>query len=174
MEPLLVLGSWPKSAEQREFGDAVAVDVGGRGPEHRPLVVDHHVAIPAGIFVPRQLGPAGGHRDDIELAVVIDVGDRHAVPAPKLVADDMRAELNRGGGRGGGGQGDGEEGSRADGNRSNDRCVFEGIYRDIHDASIDIRGERNTRNTRMRGRQGIAGNFRNLRTQLRIGAYYIS
>jgi len=42
--------------------------------------------------MPRHLGAAGGHRNDIEFAVVIDVGDRHHVSAAELVGDEVRAE----------------------------------------------------------------------------------
>ena len=58
-----------------------------------------HVALPAGVLVPDQFAHAARERDQVGLAIVIEVGDHDLVAAAEIRGDGV---LDEGGGRRGG------------------------------------------------------------------------
>jgi hypothetical protein len=86
-------------ALERDLGNAVAVDV-GHGLIHDLLRVRHdEVALPRRVLVPGELLHLQRVRDDVGLAVFVEVRDGHGIPASEVGVDIVRDEVHRAGGR---------------------------------------------------------------------------
>src|SRR5205823_7234755 len=81
-------------ALERDLGDAVAVDVGHRLVDDLLRLADDDVALPRRVLVPRELLHLQRVRDDVRLAVVVEVGDGHAVAAFEARVDVVRREFH--------------------------------------------------------------------------------
>ena len=57
--------------------------------DHTALAGGEHVALPARVFVPDQLGQAAGQRDQVGAAVVIQIGSHHLVAAFEIGGDGV-------------------------------------------------------------------------------------
>ena len=97
-------------AEDADDPDAVLGLIGEFGGEddfiahddaidHVALAGGEHVALPAGVFVPDELGQAAGQGDQVGAAVVIEVGNYDLVAAFEIGGDGVLHEDRRRGGQ---------------------------------------------------------------------------
>ncbi len=86
-------------ALERDLGNAVAVDVGDRLVDDLLRLADDDVALPRRVLVPCELLHLQRVRDDVRLAVLVEVRDGDAVAAPEARVDVVRRELDGAGRR---------------------------------------------------------------------------
>src|SRR5437016_2993812 len=81
---------------QSDFRNAISINVPNCAVDGAGNIPDNHVALPGGIFEPDQFSHSAGDRDQIRLAVVIDVGDDNLVTTVQISGDCV---LYKSGGR---------------------------------------------------------------------------
>ena len=79
-------------AGEDDLGDAVAIGVERGAVDHAAESAGDDVPLPGGILEPDQLRHAAGERDQVGLAVLVQVGDHHLVPAAQSGGDGMVGE----------------------------------------------------------------------------------
>src|SRR5215467_5297794 len=75
-----------------DLWNVIAVQIEGGDVDEAREAARDHVARPRGVLVPYELGKIARQRDEIGLAVAVDVGRDHLVPAAK--AGRSRARRN--------------------------------------------------------------------------------
>ena len=81
---------------ERDLGNAVAVDVVGGGVDRLVDAGDQDMFLPARILVPPKLLEAAGQRDDVGLAVTVQIGDNDLVAAGEAGVNRVRGEARGG------------------------------------------------------------------------------
>src|ERR1043166_7796607 len=78
---------------ERDLRNPISIDIPSRTIDRARDVANQNVPLPSGIFKPRQLAQPACQRDDIRLAVVIDVPNDYLVTANQTSSDCMLRKI---------------------------------------------------------------------------------